>query len=233
MSREDRLARFAHLPVLEPLVGMLPEGHSGLWPTLGDVPAEFVLYGGTGLAIRLGHRRSEDFDFFSAASFNPTDLLGEIAWLGRVTIKQAASNHLVITTAGGVNLSFLGAMGLQTVAEPAIVEENGLVVASLFDLAGTKAKAILDRSEWRDYVDIATLLRHGLTLPEIIGFATAIFEPLFEFPAAVFLRALAWFGDGTAADVPDDVRHELERAVVQAEHAEIPVVVPYSASIVP
>jgi hypothetical protein len=200
---------------------------------LGDIAEHFVLYGGTGLALRLGHRASVDFDFFSATSFVPTDLLRDLAWLGRVTVNEASPNNLVITTASEVNLSFLGGMGLRSVAEPSIVEENGIVIASIFDLAGTKAKTILDRSEWKDYVDIATLLRSDLTLPEIIGHAVTIFEPVFEFPVAVFLRALVWFGDGTARDLSDDMKHELERAVANAEQEDIPAVIPYSRSILP
>jgi hypothetical protein len=233
VSRESRLARLAHLPHLDPQVGTLPSGQAALWPLLGDVPEDFVLYGGTGIALRLAHRESRDFDFFSAESFGPTALLDQLAGLGRVTINEASPNHLVITTVGEVTLSFLGAMRLQSVAEPAIVEQNGIVVASIFDLAGTKAKALLDRSEWKDYVDIATLLRHGLTLPEIVGYAATVFEPLFEFPVAVFLRSLVWFGDGTASDVPDDMQRELERAVARCEHADFPVVAPYSGSILP
>ena len=233
MSRESRRARFADLPILEPQVGILPKAQAALWPLLGGVPERFVLYGGTGLALRLGHRTSADFDFFTPASFVPSDLLQELAWVGRVTINDAAPNNLVITTASDVNLAFFGAMRLASVAEPSLVEENGVVIASIFDLAGTKAKTILDRSEWKDYVDIATLLRHGHTIPEIIGYAQTIFEPMFEFPVAVFLRSLAWFGDGTASDLPDDMKLELERAAAEAAHEVIPAVMPYSTSILP
>ena len=233
MSRESRRARFRHLPKLNPQAGILPDAQAALWPVLGEVPEHFVLYGGTGLALRLGHRQSADFDFFSAQSFIPTDLLLELPALGRVTINEAAPNNLVVTTAGGVNVAFLGRMGLRSVAEPSIVEENGIVVASLYDLAGTQAKAILDRSERKDYVDVAMLLRNGLTLPEIIGHAAAIFESMFEFPVAVFLRSLAWFGDGTAPDVPGDMRRELEQAVAGLAWADIPAVHPYATSILP
>ena len=233
MSRENRLERFGHLPRLEPALGTLPAEQRDLWPTLGDVPEDFVLYGGTGLALRLGHRASGDFDFFSPKHFIPTDLLARLAWLGRVTIGRSAPNTLELSTAGGVRFSFFGEMRLRTVAEPSIVDENGLVVASIFDLAGTKAKAVLDRSEWRDYVDIATLLRHGQRLPDIIGYAATIFEPLFEFPAAAFLRALVYFEEGTAPEVADDMRRELEAAVIDAAHAIIPVHEPYSESISP
>ncbi|MHB8399819.1 MAG: nucleotidyl transferase AbiEii/AbiGii toxin family protein [Candidatus Limnocylindrales bacterium] len=233
MSREGRLGRFSHLPLLDPATGILSEAQAALWPQLGDIPEPFVLYGGTALAMRLGHRESVDFDFFSAQSFSPTDLLAEFAWLGRVTINRSSPSNLEFTTARDVRFSFLGGMSIQCVAEPSIVEENGLVVASVFDLGGTKAKAILDRSEWKDYVDIATLLRNDQALADIIGYATAIFDPLFEFPAAAFLRSLVYFDEGTAADVPAAMKRELEAAVVRAEREPIPVFEPYSTSILP
>lgn len=233
MSRASRIERFSHLPVLAPLVSIMPPAQAALWPALGGVPDPFVLYGGTGLALRLGHRESADFDFFSAVPFSPTDLARDLSWLGKFTISQASANNLVITTAKAVNLSFSGGMDIATVAEPSLVTENGLVIASTFDLAGTKAKAILDRSEWKDYVDIAMLLRDGVAIPEMIGYATTIFAPRFEFPAAVFLRSLVWFGEGTAKDVPHEIKQELERAVAKIGANDIPVVAAYSNAIAP
>lgn len=211
----------------------MPGAQAKLWPLLGDIPERFVLYGGTALALRLGHRESADFDFFSPDSLIPTGLLADLAFLGPITVNEAAPNTLIITTESDVRLSFFGAVRLQSVAEPSIVEENGIVIASLFDLAGTKAKALLDRSEWKDYADIATLLRAGLALAEIIGYAATVFEPVFVFPTAVFLRSLAWFGDGTAQSLPDDMKRELEGAVAAVTREEVPVVSRYSASILP
>ncbi len=233
MSRDSRLERFSSLPRLSVGDASLPPAQRELWPALGAIPDDFVLYGGTALALRLGHRESVDFDFFSAASFAPTDLLASLGWLGHVTARQAGPDTLVISTPGGVHLAFYGGVGIQAVAEPSIAEANGLVVASVFDLAGTKAKAIIDRAEWRDYVDIAALLDAGHALPDIIGYATTIFAPQFEFPAAAFLRSLVYFEEGTAADVPASVRNVLEAAVQLAEHAPIPVVTPFASSILP
>lgn len=233
MSRDGRLRRFGHLASFEPDLSVLPDRQRTLWGSLGDVPEDFVLYGGTGLALRLGHRESADFEFFSAGLFSPSDLLRDLAGLGRVEILESASDTLTLRTGDGVRLSFLGSMRLQSVAEPSIAAENGVVVASIFDLAGTKAKALLDRSEWRDYVDIATLLRAGHALPDVIGYAATIFDPLFAFPAALFLRSLVYFEDGTAPDVPADVRRELEAAVLGTAHADIPQVMPYRSSIRP
>ena len=39
------------------------------------MPPDFVLYGGTGIAVQLGHRVSEDFDFFSSLGFDPEQLM--------------------------------------------------------------------------------------------------------------------------------------------------------------
>src|SRR4051812_47843832 len=47
-----------------PRLEVLPSSQRKLWPELSAVPKEFVLYGGTALALHLGHRDSIDFDFF-------------------------------------------------------------------------------------------------------------------------------------------------------------------------
>lgn len=233
MSSASRLARFTALPVLDPMLDILPEPQAALWSRLGDVPEQFVLYGGTALALRLGHRQSVDFDFFAADEFATGDLMRELEWLGRLEIVDTGDNRLVIVEPGGVQLAFYGGMRLQTVAEQAVAPDNGIVVASIFDLAGTKAKTLLDRSEWRDYVDIATLLDAGHELADVIGYAAAVFDRLFAFPAPVFLRNLVWFKDGTAPDVPADVRHLLERAVAAIDLAAIPLVEAFRNTIDP
>lgn len=60
--------------VFEPRLDILPESQLRLWPELDAVPSDFVLYGGTALALQLGHRFSEDFDFFSTSGFDPARL---------------------------------------------------------------------------------------------------------------------------------------------------------------
>lgn len=82
-------------------------------------------------------------------------------------------------------------------------------------------------------MDIATLLRAGHELSDVIGYAAAIFNRRFVFPAQLFLESLVWFGDGTAEDVPTDVRRELVKAVTDLDLANIPLVVPYRPTIAP
>ncbi|WP_443747297.1 nucleotidyl transferase AbiEii/AbiGii toxin family protein [Asticcacaulis solisilvae] len=48
-----------------PRTDILPEAQRQLRPYLAEVTRQgFVLYGGTAIALRLGHRVSVDFDFF-------------------------------------------------------------------------------------------------------------------------------------------------------------------------
>ena len=65
-------------------------------------PPQFVLYGGTALALRLAHRRSEDFDFFSAEPIDSTRLLDTIPYLREAEVIRRAENTLTcIVDCGG------------------------------------------------------------------------------------------------------------------------------------
>lgn len=59
--------------VFTPNLRTLPTAQRALWLELEATPDHFMLYGGTALALYLGHRTSVDFDFFSNASFDPDD----------------------------------------------------------------------------------------------------------------------------------------------------------------
>ena len=49
--------------MFKPCTGILPRVQQQLWPELSaTVAMGFVLYGGTAIALRLGHRPSVDFD---------------------------------------------------------------------------------------------------------------------------------------------------------------------------
>jgi hypothetical protein len=62
-------------------LAMLPPPQLRLWQDLDATPKSFTLYGGTALALRLGHRVSIDFDFFSNQPFDPDDLAASIPYL--------------------------------------------------------------------------------------------------------------------------------------------------------
>ena len=59
-------------------LSILPEPQLLLWEELAITPGKFVLYGGTAIALQLGHRESVDFDFFTDQTFDPQSLYDEI-----------------------------------------------------------------------------------------------------------------------------------------------------------
>src|SRR3954453_9603793 len=91
-SRPRAAGKFDSVPTLlkdmpttfEPRLDILPESQRRLWPELDAVPSDFVLYGGTALALQLGHRVSEDFDFSSSAGFDPDRLRSRLPFFSHL-----------------------------------------------------------------------------------------------------------------------------------------------------
>ena len=57
--------------LIAPRTDILPPAQKDLWPALRILEHGFVLYGGTAIALRYGHRQSIDFDFFGVQFFDP------------------------------------------------------------------------------------------------------------------------------------------------------------------
>jgi hypothetical protein len=64
-----------------PHLEILPPAQRRLWDELVQVPAEFTLYGGTAIALHLGHRQSVHFDFFGSRAFDPATLHAALPFL--------------------------------------------------------------------------------------------------------------------------------------------------------
>ena len=82
------------MPRFQPRLDILPPPQRALWPELDVTPDNFTLYGGTALALRIGHRQSVDFDFFSRTAFEPATLAREIPYLAGAERVQVVSHAL-------------------------------------------------------------------------------------------------------------------------------------------
>lgn len=109
-----------------PKLGILQPPQRSLWDELRQTPPEFVLYGGTALSLRLGHRHSHDFDFFSNSSFVPESLRKRIQFLQGAEISQIEANTLtaIVDRNGPVKVSFVCGLALNRVYDPEITEDN-------------------------------------------------------------------------------------------------------------
>jgi len=203
-------------PPLNWHLGILPAGQRALWEE--KLRAGFpgwVLYGGTALALRLGHRTSVDFDFFSSRPLVPLEFRDRHRLEG--DILQADTNTLGVLHRG-VKLSFFGGLSLGVIHAPGLLDQ--CPIASLEDLAAGKLAALVNRVELKDYLDVAALLRHGLSLSYMLACADAVYRG--EFPVAACLKSLAWFDDPALADLSPQDRTLLEEAALSVE--QIPVV---------
>jgi hypothetical protein len=186
------------------------------------VPPRFVLYGGTALALRRGHRTSEDFDFFTNASVVPDDLEREIDFLAGAERLQASPNTLVslVDRGGPVKVSFFGGLGLRRVADPDVADGVGVRIASLLDLAATKMAVVQGRAEAKDYRDIAELIAAGVALAEALAAARAVYGAAFN--PLLSMKALSFFGDGDLPTLPQAVRAALLEAIRGVDLSRLP-----------
>lgn len=215
------LARF------QPRLEILPPAQRALWSRLVVLPPDAVLYGGTALALRLGHRASVDFDLFLPRHFEPGAMRREIDALGAMEVVQSAPDTLGVRV-DGVWISLFG-VDLAQVAPPGVAADIGLPVASLLDVGATKLQTIIDRAEAKDYVDIDAVLAAGLDLGDLLGAAQVVFGS--RFAPMLALKAMTAFEDGDLPSLPIAVRRRLMAAA--AGIGRIPVMGAYRSSVSP
>ena len=214
------------MPVIVPNLSMLPPPQLRLWPELGATPEAFTLYGGTALTLRLGHRSSVDFDFFSNAAFDPERLASTLPYLKNAERVQMAPNTLTcrVDRGGAVLVSFFGGLGLGQVAERDQMQGMALYVASLLDIAGTKMAVVQKRAEARDYLDIDALLRHGVDLPTALAAGSVVYGRSFN--PLITLKALGFFDDVPMLSA--EVRERLGAAVEAVDVTKLPALAAFA-----
>jgi len=214
------------LPTFKPRLD-IPPPQRALWSELDATPGHFTLYGGTALALRLGHRQSLDFDFFSRSALDPAALAGQIPYLdGAEQVQvEVVSDALTCRVEHGapVLVSFFGNLRLGEVAPREIAKGSKVHVASLLDIARTKAAVVRQRAQARDYLDIDALMRHSIDLPRVLAAEIVVcgrsFNPL------ITLKALSYFGDVPTA--PEEVRERLRADVEAVDPAHLPILMPH------
>jgi hypothetical protein len=184
----------------EPKIDVLPAAQQEIWPLLISAPElSFVLYGGTAVALQLGHRISVDFDFFSAAPLHKMEIEAAFQFMGGAQTIQEDENTLVVIAtmpSGPVKVSFFGGIAIGRINDPLRTDDSTLLVASMEDLLATKLKAILDRAEAKDYRDISAMLTAGVSLERALGG----FSKMYGKDPGLPLRAIGFFKDG---DLPN------------------------------
>jgi hypothetical protein len=197
---------------LEPKLGVLPPAQKEIWTSLAPAPRlNFVLYGGTAIALHLGHRESLDFDFFRSEPLDKDQIRAAFEFIDGAAVLQDAPDTLVVMAempSGPVKVSFFGDIGFGRVNDPLRTRDDILLVASLGDLMATKLKATLDRAEAKDYRDIAEMISAGVSLPA----GVSAFRAMFDGEPSQVLRAIGYFEDGDLHGLAESDRQLLRNA---------------------
>ena len=173
----------------------------------------WVLAGGTGLALQLGHRISKDLDFFSANPLAPAELAAGLAGLGRVVVQGRSAGTLHVTL-DGLRVSFLAAEAPLLFAG---TPYRGLTLADPREIAVMKVIAIGGRGSRKDFVDLFFYLRSGGSLEGIFALIRRRFADV-DHNAYHLLRSLVFFEDAESEPMPRMIRRaawsEIKRAIV-------------------
>ena len=167
--------------------------------TLGTLEAlkSFYLAGGTALALRLGHRRSLDLDFFNREGFSEDRLLGQLRALRDLSVisKESETLHLHLC---GVKVSLLS---YQYPMLYPLSSLSDVAIADPRDIGCMKISAIASRGTKRDFVDLYQLAQH-----ERLEHLLTLFENKFadvRYNMVHILKSLTYFKDADREPMPD------------------------------
>jgi hypothetical protein len=164
-----------------------------------DFLRSFYLAGGTGCALHIGHRRSQDFDLFSSEAFEIFPVQNVLRNLGRFVADYSDAGTLVGRLDGSK-------VGFFHYPYPLLEETVGFLggrVASLADIGCMKIDAISSRGTKRDFIDLFFVLK-------ALGLDLGTFFPRFErkygpggFNRHHILKSLVYFDDADNDPEPE------------------------------
>lgn len=118
---------------------------------------DYILGGGTALALQLGHRISTDIDIFTTSNHNNKDILNELDEKYKNYYIINISNSVLEIVLKNIKLDFI--KDNSNIIEIPKTEEN-ITYFSVKDISAMKLRAILTRTKSRDYIDIAYIMQN-------------------------------------------------------------------------
>ncbi len=183
--------------------------------------AGLYLAGGTAIALHLGHRRSDDFDWFSDGA--PIDIaaLTDLLRASLAFQVDVIDEGTLVGTSDGVRVACY-AYRYSRLEDTTAVQQWALRLAGVRDLAAMKLLAIAQRGSRKDFIDVHALLEHGITMSQMLDDYQQKFRTSGRMPV---LRGLVYFDDAEAEPIPemlqpftwdvlrDRLRREVERCM--------------------
>ena len=137
-----------------------------LIPVIKLFNRSFYLVGGTALALQIGHRRSVDFDLFSAKPISRTQIKSKLSKSNftteKILFEDSEQIHLLIN---GIKITFFH---FPYNIPYSIKWDNTISMPGVLDSGAMKAYALGGRAKWKDYVDLFFILSKYHKYSEIV-----------------------------------------------------------------
>lgn len=170
----------------------------------------FVLFGGTAIALQLGHRMSVDFDFFRHSSVDQKEKtkFSKLDFMKNFDILQDEEDTFIVSV-NGVKISFFGGIDFVNLCVP--IHFQTLKIANLKDLLATKLAVITQRVEYKDYIDIVSIISKGVSLKQ--GFKRAKIFYKNQIATQEILKTIVYFKGGDLHKLKENEKNILKKAV--------------------
>src|SRR3989344_4720837 len=162
-------------------------------PLFVSFKKSFYLAGGTALALQIGHRDSNDFDFFSQENINTQELFERLREIfkGHTLLNiQEESNTLTILVDDVIKISFF-THKYKLIKET--INDGNLSLASMEDIGCMKLSAITGRASNKDYIDLYFILKR-LSLSDLLKKSHQKYP---ELERNLILKSIVYFDDIT------------------------------------
>lgn len=150
----------------------------------------FYLAGGTALALRIGHRRSVDLDFFSATDEllegSRHEIRVSMEPYGAVAVEDTTGNLLLETE--GLYVAFLS-YGYPLLGPAATAA--GIAVASPLDIGLMKLDALIRRGSRKDFYDLYFILQEE-SVEELLAHGRSKYEHARDFEVMAVTSLVAF-----------------------------------------
>jgi len=138
---------------------------------------EYILIGGTALALQTGHRLSEDLDFCKWPLPDRSDIdwpqiLKELSSVFNKIEPDILGFNQVNFYADNTKLSFYSNQIYKSPVSEPIVFMNNIKIPDIETIGVMKLEVMLRRSNFRDYYDIYSILKQGISLKSMVDKAT-------------------------------------------------------------
>lgn len=155
---------------------------------------DFILVGGTSLALQLGHRISIDIDLFGACEIDELLFIETLEKYGKVNVLKKSKN-ILICSVDGIKVDFVN-YKYPLIDNYTIIDNIRL--ASIKDIAAMKLNAIAGRGSKKDFIDLYFLIKFH-TLEQIIGYYLQKYSDGSEF---MVKKSLTYFEDADLEETP-------------------------------